>query len=437
MEAFDPARLAQRQLESDRERMARFPFLMDRKVARMSASPLAFLRGAAPLYYEMLKARPGLAAGPAGEGWLVGDSHLENFGAYRTGTLTHGDATDVAFNLNDFDDAILGPWRFDLLRLTTSLLLGGRELGLDGVRSIELCHHLLAAYVAAACEEARELPAAPPVVKSLLENAGTRSRKSLLDGRTEVSKGKRRFVRGDRYHDLPKAMEKGVAKAFELYAKRMDAEGRPTEEQMEIVDFALRIAGTGSLGGVRVGVLVRGKGGIDGGWVFDLKEQGTPSACVLLPEPKMDPAMRVLTAYRACVARPPGMLGTTELNGLPMYGRRLTPQEDKIELERLSASDLVPLAKYFGALLGASHARGATARPRKAWTDAEQEGVLERAIQMAAVHEAIYLHYCRAVSPPMPKGKGAGSKGTSVSPAHSKHKHANVHKADKDKKKKK
>jgi uncharacterized protein (DUF2252 family) len=436
MEAFDAARLARRQLESDRERVARFPFLMDRKVARMSASPLAFLRGAAPLYYEMLKAHPALAEGPAGEGWLVGDSHLENFGAYRTGTLSHGDATDVAFNLNDFDDAVIGPWRFDLVRLTTSLLLGGRELGLDGVRSIELCHHLLAAYVAAACEEARELPAAPPVVRSLLENAGTRSRKSLLDGRTEVVKGKRRFVRGERYHDVPKGLKKGVAKAFELYAKRMDAEGRPTEEQMEILDFALRIAGTGSLGGVRVGVLVRGKGGIDGGWVFDLKEQGTPSACVLLPEPKMDPAMRVLTAYRACVARPPGMLGTTELNGLPMYGRRLTPQEDKIELARLSANDLVPLAKYFGALLGASHARGATVRPRKTWTLAEQEGILDRAIQMAAVHEAIYLHYCRAVSPPMPKGKGAAAKGAREERANAKARRGQDDERAKKKKKK-
>src|SRR5437016_1082570 len=89
MDPLDPVRLAHRQLELDRERTARFPDLFARKLLRMSASPLGFLRGAAPLFYEILAARPELANGPGGEGWVVGDAHLENFGAYRP---EHGDA---------------------------------------------------------------------------------------------------------------------------------------------------------------------------------------------------------------------------------------------------------------------------------------------------------------------------------------------------------
>lgn len=58
----------------------------------MLASPHAFLRGAAPLFYEILAARPDLAAGPPGEGWIVGDMHLENVGAYR-GTFSAALAT--------------------------------------------------------------------------------------------------------------------------------------------------------------------------------------------------------------------------------------------------------------------------------------------------------------------------------------------------------
>ncbi len=50
----------------------------------MSASPLAFLRGSAPLFYEMLAADPDLASGPAGEGVIQGDAHLENFGAFSS-----------------------------------------------------------------------------------------------------------------------------------------------------------------------------------------------------------------------------------------------------------------------------------------------------------------------------------------------------------------
>src|SRR6185312_3446904 len=155
-------------------------------------SPLALLRGAAPVFYELIEAHPTLAEGPGGEGWLVGDAHLENFGAYRTGVLAagegHEDTTDedrVVFDLNDFDEAFVGPWRLDVLRLLTSLILGGRELGVDGARALALVDVLLDAYVETAFGK-KKLPAPPPVVERLVARVRTRSRKELLDARTEV-----------------------------------------------------------------------------------------------------------------------------------------------------------------------------------------------------------------------------------------------------------
>src|ERR1700730_17400717 len=88
MLSVDPVRLARRQLELDRERTTRFPHLFAHKIARMSISPLAFLRGSAPLFYELLDRQPSLSDGPLGDGWIVGDAHLENFGAYRAGALS-------------------------------------------------------------------------------------------------------------------------------------------------------------------------------------------------------------------------------------------------------------------------------------------------------------------------------------------------------------
>src|SRR5580704_15955835 len=117
MTDFDPFALAARQADMDRDATQRIPALLDRKRLRLAPAPFAFLRGSAPLFYEILAARPDLAAGPAGDGWIVGDMHLENVGAYRN------DADEVVFGLNDFDDATIGPLRCDVLRLSTSVLL--------------------------------------------------------------------------------------------------------------------------------------------------------------------------------------------------------------------------------------------------------------------------------------------------------------------------
>lgn len=405
----DARSLAERQLTIDRERTAAFPWLFAHKLARMSASPLAFLRGAAPLFYEMLVARPELAEGPEGEGFIVGDMHLENFGAYRSEVLGKDRKHGVVFTLNDFDDTVVGPWRLDVLRLATSLLLAGRELGASGVVAVDLVRCLLASWARAAFAD-EALPSMPTPVEALVARVGRRSRKRLLDARTTVVGGRRRFVRGPRYANLDHDLSKRVDEAFAGYVASLAEEERPSDGSLEVLDSALRIAGTGSLGGFRVAVLVVGKGGPAGNWIFDLKEQGTPSASVLLHphakpssrprvrggEDDVDPAERVARGFRACVARPPRMMGTTHLAGYgrrstSLLGRRLTPQEDKLTLTTLRGDVLPDLARYLGALLGHAHARAATKRPRTRWNESDLRLLLDHAITLAGVHEAIYL----------------------------------------------
>jgi uncharacterized protein (DUF2252 family) len=402
MLTIDPVRLARRQIEIDRERTRRLPDLFLRKVARMSASPLALLRGSAPLFYEFLKAHPTLPEGPPGEGWLVGDAHLENFGAYRTGALKVADsrarpANDgVVFDLNDFDEAFIGPWRLDVLRLLTSLILGGREMGVDGRRALELSDALLDAYVGALFHRKR-VPQGPPVVNALVDKVCERTRAALLDARTTVARGERRFVRGERYAELTPKLRARAEKAFAKYGKRLSSSERVPVEALEVLDVAFRIAGTGSLGGLRVAFLVRGKGGRDGAWVFDMKAQDAPSAACLVRPPSLVPAERVVTAIEACLASPPRMIGTTKLRGESMFVRRLTPQEDKLDLVKLASDDLAPLARHLGALLGVAHRRGAKRSPKRTWTEADRAGICARAIALAGMHESMYLAYCDQV----------------------------------------
>jgi uncharacterized protein (DUF2252 family) len=403
MLSFDSLKLARRQLAIDARRTDRFPHLLAHKAARMSISPLAFLRGSAPLFYELLKEHRALGDGPAGDGWLVGDAHLENFGAYRASPLSpearRSNANErVVFDLNDFDDALIGPWRWDVLRLVTSMVLGGRETGADGQRTLELCDSMLDAYVGAVFLRKRT-PAAPPAVDRLLEKVRLRTRRQLLDDRTRIVGNERRFLRGPRYLDLPRKLRAKAELAFAKYAKRLPEAERAAQGTLEPIDVAFRVAGTGSLGSLRVAVLTRGKGGRDGAWIFDMKEEDTPSAAVLVRPPRLDPAKRVLSAFQACVSHPPGMMGTTRLRGCSMFVRRLAPQEDKIDLAKIHSDDLEPLARHFGALLGAAHRRGATHVPKKPWSAKEQAILLSHAIDLAGVHESMYLAHCALVRP--------------------------------------
>lgn len=396
----EPVELARWQFERDRRATSSFPGLFERKIARMSVSPLSYLRGAAPLFYKLLADHPEFREGPDGEGWLCGDAHIENFGAYRTSApdpaRSNGNGKEdepVVFDVNDFDEAVIGPWRFDVLRLATSLVLGGRELGADGRRSLELAEHLVRSYVEASCHDGAELIAPKPIAH-LLRKVEDRSHRDLLSDRTEVRNGRRRFKHGERYAELPPAIAEKVPEAFERYVRdEPGAERR--RERFEIVDLAFRIAGTGSLGALRIAVLTRGKGNGDGGWLFDMKEEGEPSASLALPTPAEAPARRVLAAVRTCLARPPRMIGTSTLDGTSLFVRRLSPQEDKLDLTRVDPSDLPAVASHLGALVGRAHRRAATQKPSAPWTDDAQSALIDRAISLAGIHEACYLAMCK------------------------------------------
>ncbi len=437
MALTDPKKLARRQLQLDRERTVGGQvgkplgrILYARKIARMRVSPFAFLRGAAPMFYELLDSRPELATGPGGKGWLAGDLHLENFGAYhpehvhaapeheRGGAAAKKHAAEhrarVVFGLNDFDDAVRGPFRLDVLRLLTSIVLAGRELGCDGVTSIQLCRAFLEGYrrdLAAGQTKrkpakkgsAKEPSSVPTPVMTLIEQVATRTRTELLAGRTELHHGERRFVRGERYVDLPNNLVAEVPRALARYAAALPKDERVAPEELELVDAALRIAGTGSLGSLRIAALVRGKGGPNGGFVFDLKEQGQPSASALLGRSRESPAERVLAAFRATASPPPRLLGTSRIGRVPLFVRRLMPQEDKLDLAHIAAADLEPLAAYLGLLVGEAHGRGAAAErkggraERVRWSVADGEAMVDRALTVAGIHESVYLAYCKLV----------------------------------------
>ncbi len=389
----DPFALAAHQMESDRDATRRIPSLLDRKRQRLAPSPHAFLRGSAPLFYEILAGRPELASGPAGEGWIVGDMHLENVGAYRN------DADEVVFGLNDFDDSTIGPLRHDVVRFSTSVLLASRGFQATGPQAIALVEHAIAAYLKARSGAAA--PAAPAPVAALMKQVHDRSRRDLLDDRAPEDHGKRRFLRdGARYLDLPPDVEARVPALLGAYLAALGDRAPGKASAWKIEDAAFRIAGNGSLGVLRVALLVSDHTGDER--IVELKEckDAAPSALLQAPPGHWThPGERCAGAARALCAAPPRQLAAVRLDELSFVGRRLFPQEDKLDLTALHAgAKLEELVAFIGHLVGAGHARGVAALgtpPPPAWTGAEVAEVIDHAVVLAGLLEGIYLAWVR------------------------------------------
>src|SRR4051812_25238074 len=90
------------------------------KFRKMAADPFAFYRGSACLFdADLADLDDRWADDRTSRVWIHGDLHPENFGTYMN---SHGLLT---FDVNDFDEAYLGHFTWDLRRLGPSVSLLG------------------------------------------------------------------------------------------------------------------------------------------------------------------------------------------------------------------------------------------------------------------------------------------------------------------------
>ena len=115
------------------ELMALDPAAFRRKFRKMAASPFAFYRGSACVFYADVQGTPDEFLDEQTSGvWIHGDLHAENFGTYL-----NSDGI-LVFNVNDFDEAYVGPFTWDLKRFAASIALIGYEKAFsdDDIRTI-------------------------------------------------------------------------------------------------------------------------------------------------------------------------------------------------------------------------------------------------------------------------------------------------------------
>jgi len=306
----------------------RDPQVLQKKYDAMRGSAYAFLRGTAHLFYQDLPQARLLERAP--RSWLCGDLHFENFGSYK------GDNRLVYFDINDFDEACLGPCTLDLLRFTVSVLIGAESLGYDATQARRMVRLFLNAYVAAIqAGKARwiERDVATGPIAALLNALRLRKRKAYLDKRTRLVNGQRRLrIDGEKLLEVSPEQRRRIVRCMRRFAQRQS-----DPQFFRLLDVARRVAGTGSLGVERYALLVEGKGSPNRNYLLDLK-QALPSAVRAYvaggqPDWKSQ-AHRVVTLQRRIQAVPVAFLATVKMNRVELVLRALQPIEDRIALSK-------------------------------------------------------------------------------------------------------
>lgn len=313
------------------------------KLDKLAASPLAYLRGTFHAFVDAW--RPGddpLA--DVGPQPIVGDLHLENFGAFQASDGT------LAFGINDFDDAGPGSPGFDLARLAASVVLAGDPAFKRAMSRVEA---LIDGWLRGV-RDRTATPPAPRTVRRLFERAARTSREDWLARRVKVVRGERRFLHTVAYHAVEEPQRDAVTAAVHTWAKTCPDRPDDRPEWPTVLDVATRTAGTGSLGRLRWVVLLSGRRDKRGKELLLELKEARPS---LLSPIDRAPATRIVTAQRKLQGLSPAFLGTARVGRVPCVVRELQPTQAKVQVEKLGPDDLDDLMGALGVVTGHAHRR--------------------------------------------------------------------------------
>jgi uncharacterized protein (DUF2252 family) len=346
--------------------------LIPLRMGRMAASPFAFLRGSACVMASDLSTSP-IAGMPV---VMDGDAHLNNFGMYGT------PQREVVFDLNDFDEAVVGPWEWDLKRLVASVNVAGRQNGLnrreraaavrksvDGYRfNVERLQDMgvldtwyLHAY------PGRDNPIAKPdaksraVINKVLAKALRTDNVSLLPKVAGTDQNKQWQFRDDPpvLIRVNHSLRKKIIAALNQYADTLPLERRLMLGRYHVADVAHRVVGVGSVGTRAYLVLLFGNGDADP-LFLQVKESVQAAHAPYLPPLPGDfrhNGKRVLMGQRALQASSDPMLGYTSIDGRDYYVRQMKNLKASVPVEWLTGSSFNFYAWACGTVLARAHSR--------------------------------------------------------------------------------
>lgn len=326
------------------ELLAADPAAFRVKFRKMAASAFAFYRGTAGLFYHDLTAEIGF--GPRRGGpyldertsrvWIHGDLHAENFGTYM-------DANGrLIFNVNDFDEAYVGPFTWDLKRFAASVALIGYAKALSDDQITELVTVYAAAYrerihALATGAKSDEVPpftldTAEGPLLDVLRDARSLTRFGLLDSMTEIRDFERRFAPGGGSIELDAATRYKVLAAFDGYLETLPESSLARPDSYRVKDVVGRRGiGIGSAGLPSYNILLEGNSdALENDVVIYIKQAQTPAVSRHITDSSIreyfqHEGHRTVISQRALQAHADPWLGWTELDGAGQLVAEVSP----------------------------------------------------------------------------------------------------------------
>lgn len=194
-----------------------------------------------------------------------GDAHAANFGFFASPQRT------LIFDLNDFDEAAWAPWEWDVKRLATSIVIGGRSTGRTAAVIEKAAAASIDAYIDALTRAVKRSPidryfdhytaeeraayeglpanarnTVTAAIRKAERSTGERAAKRLT---VTDENGRVTFVESPpRMTHLPPEIRKYLGAMLANYAESAAVDIRLMLQQYGITDIVRRVVGVGSVG---------------------------------------------------------------------------------------------------------------------------------------------------------------------------------------------
>jgi len=355
--------------------------LVPLRFARMLADPFAFYRGSAAVMAADLAANPSTGI----EIMCCGDAHVSNFGMYAAPDRS------IVFDLNDFDEAAVAPAEWDLKRLITSAIVGGRHAGYPSNAIRRYVEEALVGYQTSLqamlenmdvmdryylrVEPERYVGKVSKGLLGVIQKTTARART-----RTSAQVFKQIMKIGPdgtpRLREQPPVLqhvdeeiEAPLVEAVQEYLAAVPADVALLLSHFRPTDLALRVVGVGSVGTRCYLVILVGPNGTPlilqikeanrsvleeyGGW-----RQSAPMTAAIEAKGQ---GVRVTDGQQILQAMSDVFLGTTRKDGRDYYIRQFHDMKGTVETEGMSASTFGEYVSACAVLLARAHSQSANA----------------------------------------------------------------------------